>query len=52
MYFVILRAPAPIPLVDSDYELRMFSTYDEAEGVAKKTLLGAAYGFVVYAWEE
>jgi hypothetical protein len=52
MYFIVLTAENPIPLVDKDYALRVFESQEEAEKIAEATLLGGAYGYVIYELED
>jgi hypothetical protein len=52
MFFIVMTAESPIPLVDKDYALRLFATVEEAQEVAEATLLGKAYGHVIYELEE
>jgi hypothetical protein len=51
MYFVVLSAEVPIPLVDKDYALRVFARQSDAELAAETTLLGRAYGYTIFEWE-
>jgi hypothetical protein len=49
MFFIVLRTDdCPIPLVDGAYQLRMFSSSEQAAEVAEKTLLGKAYGYEIF----
>ena len=50
-YFVMLRHPNGeylLPLIDDDYEMVQFETFEEAETAAEGSSLGSEVGYKVF----
>lgn len=52
MWFVMMnnRIGKPMPIVDEEDNVMLYSTEQEAENAARNMLLAQAYGHEVYEW--
>ena len=52
-WFVMLRSQTgefPIPFVDLEDDIALFSSEEEARKSAERNMIGRAFGFEVYKW--
>jgi len=54
-WFVMLRSQTrtlPIPLVDPEDDVVLFGSEESAREAGKRNLIGEAFGFEVFPWED